>query len=136
MTVQDMEQWIRTQYYHVPTTLVSLSIKDANGNDVQQIDRSVAAVYSVEARFTNDNGQTALYQIVWNLVEKQVEEPTVPGETPGTPEETPTPPAASPIVQTGDTSATELLALALAISATAIAVLMIMGHKRNHMKQK
>ena len=136
MTVQDMEQWIRTQYYHVPTTLVSLSIKDANGNDVQQIDRSVAAVYSVEARFTNDNGQTALYQIVWNLVEKQVEEPTVPGETPSTPEETPTPPAASPIVQTGDTSATELLALALAISATAIAVLMIMGHKRNHMKQK
>ena len=136
MTVQDMEQWIRTQYYHVPTTLVSLSIKDANGNDVQQIDRSVAAVYSVEARFANDNGQTALYQIVWNLVEKQVEEPTVPGETPSTPEETPTPPAASPIVQTGDTSATELLALALAISATAIAVLMIMGHKRNHMKQK
>lgn len=136
MTVQDMEQWIRTQYYHVPTTLVSLSIKDANGNDVQQIDRSVAAVYSVEARFTNDNGQTALYQIVWNLVEKQVEEPTVPGETPSTPEETPTPPAASPIVQTGDTSATELLAPALAISATAIAVLMVMGHKRNHMKQK
>ena len=136
MTVQDMEQWIRTQYYHVPTTLVSLSIKDANGNDVQQMDRSVAAVYSVEARFANDNGQTALYQIVWNLVEKQVEEPTVPGETPSTPEETPTPPAASPIVQTGDTSATELLALALAISATAIAVLMIMGHKRNHMKQK
>lgn len=139
MTVQDMEAWIRAKYYHVPATLVSLSIKDANGNAVQEIDRSVVAAYSVEALFTNDNGQTALYQIAWNLVEKQVEEPTVPEETPGTPEEKPTtptqPPAASPIVQTGDTSSTELLALALAISATAIAVLMIAGHKRN-MKHK
>lgn len=130
LAADEIDSWVRANFAGVLPGKPQVAFLDKAGNAIAGIDKSKAGEYTVEATYSNANGQTVTYHINWTLAEKPAPEPA---PTPSAP----APSAPAPIgVQTGDSFPLVLLAAGFVLAAAALAMLLIVEHKKNQSKGK